>query len=337
MSRAHRLFTTALLVSLALHLLFLASVGSWWISPAEEIPFPIEASLVVPEPVAPPAAAKPPAPRPRPRAIPVPAPEAAAASAPVPPPPALAAPTETPPPAAPPVPTPAEMPAPPPEPAAPAAPALRPALPPALRELPARLDLKYRLQAGEGGFNVGQAITTWQVRDGRYSLVSILQASGLAALFVSGKVVQTSEGRVTPGGLQPEQYWLARNQRRQDTARFDWPQQRLVLGGSGAELPAASQDLLSFPFHLALTVDESVRELSLWVTNGRKLHDYLFRNLGRERLPLEEGEIEALHLQGSRVGEGTLDVWLAPSRHWLPVRIRTLDQKGKVLLLTLEE
>ena len=73
------------------------------------------------------------------------------------------------------------------------------------------------------------------------------------------------------------------------------------------------------------------------VSNGRKLREYHFRNLGHERITQGEAEIDTLHLQGSRVGEGTLDVWLAPSRHWLPLRIRTLDQKGKVLGLNLEE
>ena len=327
MPRAHRILASALLISLALHLLMLASAGSWWTPPAKEIPFPIEANLALPEP------APRPVPRPKPRAIP---------AAPVAPAPAIA--TETPPAPSPPV-------EPPPEPvAAPQPVAVTPVAetppPPAaapepaalvLRKLPQHLTLRYAVQSGEGGFNLGQAIYTWQQRDGHYSLVSIAQATGLASLFVSGKLVQTSEGAITANGLQPEQYWLTRNERRQDVARFDWTQRRLGLSGGGVDLPAASQDLLSFPFHLAMTMDESAREWSLWVTNGRKLRDYPFRNLGRERLTLGESEIETLHLQGSRGGEGTLDVWLAPSRHWLPLRIRTLDQKGRVLVLNLEE
>ena len=211
------------------------------------------------------------------------------------------------------------------------------AVPPAQRTLPERLTLRYGVQAGEGGFNLGQAFYTWQRRDGRYSLVSIARATGLTALFVSGKLVQTSLGTITPNGLQPEHYWFARNERKQDTAHFDWKQGRVVQGGGSAELPPGSQDLLSFPFHLAMTVDESAREWSLWVSNGRKLREYLFRNLGRERLTLGEREVDTLHVQGSRSGEGTLDVWLAPSHHWLPLRIRTLDQKGKVFMLSLEE
>jgi hypothetical protein len=332
MARAHRILVSALLVSLAVHLLLLASAGFWWSGPAQEIPFPIEASLVLSGPPAapPPVARMKPKPRP---AVPVAPAVAAVTPAPSPPAEPIAAP-----PAAPVEMVPAaEAPAPPrsapplpaaPEPAAPQA---------AQRTLPERLTLRYAVQAGDGGFGVGQAFYTWQRRDGRYSLVSIARPTGLAALFVSGKLVQTSEGTITPHGLQPEQYWLARNERKQDMARFDWAQRRLVQAGSGVELPVGSQDLLSFPFHLAMNVDESTREWTLWVSNGRKLRDYLFRNLGRERLSVGEGEVDTLHLQGSRSGEGTLDVWLAPSRHWLPLRIRTLDHKGKVFMLSLEE
>jgi len=340
MTRAHRILASALLLSLAVHLLMLASAGSWWTAPVRDIPFPIEASLVLAEPAHPAVAA--PSLRPtrkkpartvaatEPASRPPPEPTPAAVAAP----PPVAPPVETPPPAAPTeVPPVAE---PPPATPPPAATPL-PAGPMAQRQLPERLNLRYAVQSGEGGFNIGQALYTWQQHDGHFSLVSIAQATGLASLFISGKLVQTSEGRVGEHGLQPEQYWLSRNEHRQDLAHFDWTQRRLVLSGNGVELPAACQDLLSFPFHLAMTVDESVRDWTLWVTNGRKLRDYQFHNLGRERLILGENEVETLHLQGTRGDEGSLDVWLAPSRHWLPLRIRTLDQKGKVLMLILQD
>lgn len=339
MPRAHRLLAPALLISLVVHLLMLASAGSWWTPPAEEIPFPIEASLVAPPakaaPVPPkpkivervpvaPATVSPPVPGPAVEPELVAVPEIA-----VPPAVAVAAATvvEPPIPAPPPTPKPVAV-----EPVA-----VESALPPALRKLPERLSLHYAVRAGDGGFNLGQAIYTWQQRDGHYTLVSIAQATGLASLFVSGKLAQTSEGRITAHGLRPEQYWLSRNEQRKDTVHFDWDAKRLSQGGDEVELPAGSQDLLSFPFHLAMTVDALTTEWTLAVSNGRKLREYQFRNLGRVRLTIGETEIDTLHLQGSRSGEGTLDVWLAPSRHWLPQRIRTLDQKGKVMVLSLEE
>jgi len=335
MPRAHRILASALLISLALHLLMLASAGSWWTPPAAEIPFPIEANLLPPPAKAVLAAAITP---PKPKAIQAAPVAPAAVATPLPSPQPLEPPPEpVSAPAAAPVAVAVEtaIPAPPAVPLAPEP--AGPTLAPALRNLPERLNLRYAVRAGDGGFNLGQAIYSWQQHDGHYSLVSIAQATGLASLFVSGKLVQTSEGSITAHGLQPEQYWLSRSERKQDTARFDWGAGRLVQGASGVELPAGSQDVLSFPFHLAMTVGSLTTEWTLAVTNGRKLREYQFRNLGQERLAHGATEIDTLHLQGSRSGEGTLDVWLAPSRHWLPLRIRTLDQKGKVMVLSLEE
>lgn len=346
MPRARRILASALLISLAVHLLMLASAGSWWTPPVEAIPFPIEARLVAPPAKAEVASAPtPPKPKIVERVPIAPAPALPEALGPAVEPEPVAAPVIAVPPAAavaaamvtpvvePPIPSPPSVP----KPVAVEPVAVEYALPPALRKLPERLSLRYAVRAGDGGFNLGQAIYTWQQRDGHYTLVSVAQATGLASLFVSGKLVQTSEGGITAHGLRPEQYWLSRNERKQDMARFDWDAGRLVQGNHGVELPAGSQDLLSFPFHLAMTVDAMTTQWTLAVSNGRKLREYQFRNLGRARLTQGESEIDTLHLQGSREGEGTLDVWLAPARHWLPQRIRTLDQKGKVMVLSLDE
>jgi hypothetical protein len=209
--------------------------------------------------------------------------------------------------------------------------------PAAARDFPDHMQMRYAVRAGDEGFNLGKALYTWRRWDGQYRLVSSAEASGLAALFVSGKLVQQSEGSLTRKGLHPDSYWLERNGERKDTVRFDWGNQRVQQGDDEAMLPAGSQDLLSFPFHLALTVDTSIPETRLWVSNGRKLREYVFRRLGHERLRLGKAEIETLHLRGESSGEDSLDVWLAPSRQWLPLRIRTRDSKGKVMLLSLEK
>jgi hypothetical protein len=202
--------------------------------------------------------------------------------------------------------------------------------------LPERLTLRYSVLAGEGGFSMGQAVYTWLARDGRYNLVNVTEATGITALFMSGKIIQTSEGQITATGLQPEQFWIAKGDKKQPPVRMDWAQHRLMLPSGGVDLPILTQDLLSFPFHLAMTVRNEDGEWRVPVTNGRKLRIYDFRIVGKETLNQGEIQSETLHLQGGRAGEGSLDVWLALAHHWLPARIRTQDQKGKTLVLNLE-
>lgn len=331
--KVNRVLLWALAVSLVAHLLMLGSAGGFWITPAKELAFPIEARLVEPEPpvvepVSPVRSRVRQPPSPLPVVLPELAPHAApaqesAASEEMVPSPEL-------------LPEPASMA---PEPVVVPPPAPRPPARAVARALPDSLVLHYSVQTGEGesGFIAGRATYVWHHRGGRYSLVSTVEATGLASLFISGRIIQVSEGSIADGGLRPEQYWLQRNERKQDVARFNWDMNHLVLGArGGVALPAQTQDLLSFPFHLAMTAREGEADFLLGVTNGRKLNEYGFRVLGRERVEMQGRRFDALHLQGAKEGEGTLDVWLDLDRSGLPARILTLDRKGKVMELRLE-
>ena len=343
MRGSQRIFLSALASSVLAHLFVAGSSGRWWTVPAREIPFPIEAHLdltVAPVvPVAPVAPVSAPVTRPPVPQLSSPPAAEILASEPVPEPAPLSSPQA---PVAPSAPIIEPPPAPLPEPLPPVAVAphhaAEAAVPPRVaRNLPDRIALRYSVQSGEDGFTIGQTSYSGQIRDGRYSLVSVTEATGITALFISGKIIQTSEGRVSANGMQPDQFWSAKGEKRQPPVRFDWVQQRLLLPSGGVELLPQAQDLMSFPFHLAMVAGEDSAEWSLPVTNGKKLREYRFRTLGREQLALGDSRVETVHLQGGRSGEGSLDVWLAPARNWLPVRIRTLDQKGKVIVLTLQD
>jgi hypothetical protein len=340
MRHGQRIFYAALLLSLLTHLIAAGSSGRWWMQPVREISFPIEARLSLVDVPPPPAAAIAPPPEvhhavTRPSEPAAPAAEEAKVAPPQPAPPAL---LPMPPVAAPALPP--TLPPDPPQPNNPPPPVVSAAAPApaaALRNLPERIALRYSVQSGEAGFIIGRTTYSGQFRDGHYSLVSVTEATGITSLFISGKIIQTSEGRVTASGLQPELFWGAKGEKKQPPVRFDWAQQRLQLPDGGVELPPQTQDLMSFPFHLAMRVQDDAAAWTLPVTNGKKLREYRFQVFGRERLAYGEGEVETLHLQGSRSGEGSLDVWLAPDRNWLPLRIRTQDPQGKVIVLTLQE
>ncbi len=324
---------TAVTVSLALHLAMMFSSGVAWVLPKQEIEFPIEARLQAPPP--------PPLPTPRPElpeTRPTPAPLLPVADDTLP-----EAQDETPeqkivatP--TPEVPTP--TPTPEPEPAQPPAAEMQPPPPPrqTAHELPERLEMRYTVLVGNKGFVMGSARYLWESRDGRYVLKSTAEPTGVAAMFIHSRVIQTSEGQVDAWGLKPDRYLQQRGESRQYMAMFDWESRRLMQSGPDGSRPLAdnAQDLLSFPFHLTLTARAEEPEFVLPVTDGRKMRDYTFRILGKERLKLHGRELDTLHLQGTREGEGTMDVWLAGELGGLPVQIRTYDQGGRMIMLVAE-
>lgn len=336
----YRVLLAALVLSALAHVLLLGSTGAIWPMTGAEIDFPLEARLRAPLPSPP---EVPPARRPEPpspvKAVPPPLPEAA-----------IEEPAETSTPQTVPLETaPAQE-----ESLWPASPEPNvsvPVEPPATpepsaspqrlaqRTLPPHLEIRYAVQVGEGGFTAGRATYTWRSQAGRYSLVSVAEATGLASLFVNARVIQTSEGSVDGNGLHPEQFWIQRGERRQEFARFNWGQGRLVHGGDrgGAALTPLAQDLLSFSFHLAMTAQEQESEFQLGITNGRRFKEYPFRGMGREYVEVAGKKLVTLHLQGGLAKDGLLDVWLDVNRSGIPVRVRTLDPKGKTVVLLAEE
>lgn len=202
--------------------------------------------------------------------------------------------------------------------------------PPPLNPLPPRIDMRFSVHYG---FASGEQTLVW-VNDGeRYTLTSVASATGLAGMFYRGRLVQMSQGHVTPTGLQPEEFWDQRGERR-SSARFDHAAARLTLEpvrGAPRHLDGAvnAQDLLSVLFQLALTAppDGPVRYS---VFNGKKLRAYTFESRGEVMLDGALGPLRTLHLVRGDDPDGRFEVWLAIDRHYLPVRVLRGDDDGNV-------
>ncbi|MEK6788655.1 MAG: DUF3108 domain-containing protein [Pseudomonadota bacterium] len=148
-----------------------------------------------------------------------------------------------------------------------------------------------------------------------------------------------SEGRVSPEGLQPEQYRLTLNNTLRNYANFDRERDQLVHGKAGAQKFAAltsdMQDMASLPFHVAVTY-EGTADRRLMVTTGSSVYEITLRVVAEETLKLPGGTIQTIHLQGNRTrSDGTrqegYNIWLAPRYRNFPVRFSGPDSKGNLL------
>jgi hypothetical protein len=200
---------------------------------------------------------------------------------------------------------------------------------PPLNALPPRLDLRYQVSYGLAS---GEQTLLWVNEGERYTLTSVAGATGLAGMFYRGRFVQTSRGRITPRGLQPEEFWDQRGDRR-SSARFDVMQGLVTLTpAKGAPrhfaYEGAVQDALSLFFQLALTAPPPDGRLSYTVFNGKKLRDYNYEVRGEVMLETALGTLRTLHLARVVDGDGRFEAWLAIDRHYLPVRIVRADESG---------
>jgi len=208
--------------------------------------------------------------------------------------------------------------------------------PPALNELPSRLALRYRLRYGIAS---GEQTLVWINEGERYTLSSVAAATGLAGVFYRGRFAQTSRGRITPTGLQPEDFWDQRGSKR-SRASFDAMQGQIVLvPDTGAprhfSYQGAVQDALSLFFQFALTAPPSGKQLEYRVFNGKQLRDYRYDVLGEVLLETRLGALRTLHLARADSGDGRFEIWLAIDRHYLPVRVRRSDEADSDMELSI--
>ena len=290
--------------------------------PTTPDPTPLSASIrELPPPPLPQAGAAPAKPKPRRAPAPVPAPVEAPAEQ-------VATGTQKAdePPAATAEPAPAaELPAEvgPPEPAVLAEDVTAPAEAAPTKVLPPRVDLTYRVIYG-AGFHVGTLTYRFEHADNRYTISTIGEARGLAALFVRGQGRVQSRGLITASGLQPTTLEVDRfNQRGIERAEFDWESGIATLHENKiAPLELPTFDPLTMMWQFYFQPPEGGSQTFALATT-RRVNRVTVR---RERTETIEWNGEKLDTEvwqrTSEDGKTEAHVWLAPSLRWIPVKVR---------------
>ncbi|MBL8520378.1 MAG: DUF3108 domain-containing protein [Betaproteobacteria bacterium] len=214
----------------------------------------------------------------------------------------------------------------PPSPSLSAAPPAAPDPPPF--ELPRAVSITFDARSS---ITDGVASYTWR-REGRnYETQSTLQATGFFVSLFAGVMHQVSKGTVSAAGVSPESFYFRRGDTPPDTAVFHRAGSELRLARAGGPvrvqpLPASIQDTQSFVFHLAYLLAQdrpAGQPIELMVTNARKVYRYRFQVIGFAPQETPWGTVETVHLKSDASDPSdAYEVWLAPSQHNLPVRLK---------------
>lgn len=202
-----------------------------------------------------------------------------------------------------------------------------------IRNLPAQVEIVYELK----GMLSGRQIHTWQRTGDRYNLEAVAQATGLASLFIGGKLIQKSSGRIGSLGLMPDRYEILRPSGKNETLEFHYDDNLIEASRSDAkrgtrtqQLPMlpGTQDPLSSIYQLAMAARDD-KDGFIVAASTKRVKGYPYRTLNTETLRTVLSEMKTLHV--TRVGEsekGSVHLWLAPERHFLPVKVSYVDEDG---------
>lgn len=219
--------------------------------------------------------------------------------------------------------------------AAASAPAAAPSAPVVLRQpehavpvyrthIPPATTLEYDIRRGS---IAGTGELSWRPDGGRYE--ARLQASVIGYTLLT----QISEGGFDKAGLAPLRFTDQRPRKAARAANFQRDVGKITFSGPRDEfaLPAGSQDRLSWLIQLPAVLSAEPKragvggEVVLYVAGARGDVDlWTLRSIGAEIVDTAAGAVRTVKFMRTSRGpkDTQAEVWLDPTRHYLPVRAR---------------
>ena len=199
---------------------------------------------------------------------------------------------------------------------------------------PQRVQMDFAVNSGTMHLGDGRDVLE---HDGKqYSVISESKTVGIAAFLYKMNIRRESRGLITQNGLRPLHFEEDRTRKPKRAADFDWDAKLIKLtDGANVEtvaLPDNTFDQTSFAYAFAFR-PPSEEILPVHLTDGRRLSDYKYQIIGKEKLKTPLGALETVHFQKIREGDDKrgFEVWLAVEHHYLPVQIRFVEKDGTVL------
>jgi len=204
--------------------------------------------------------------------------------------------------------------------------------------IPSRAEVKFRLTVA--GIPVGEGVAVFRHDAKTYSVVMESKTIGIAAIYRL-HIRREAKGRITAAGLRPLSFVEMRNNRVTRSASFDWAAGKVhLIDGDNKQTLAlrpntwdAASVVCSFAFSLP-----DGKEQRLYMTDGRRITEYKYSVVGREKLSTPLGQLDTVHVKkiqddGDKRG---FDAWLAIDRHFLLIRARATEKNGTVFDWTVE-
>jgi hypothetical protein len=209
--------------------------------------------------------------------------------------------------------------------------------------LPPTATLNYSIQAQLSGLQLsGNAIMKWSVNDNKFSIDTETRSS------LIGKILNAkSDGEIDDYGLAPVNFTEKRFHKDATTTAFNHDSKLISFSSSANTYPikGGEQDRNSAIWQLiavARGAHGKFKEDSEWNFFVAGQHDadvWSFKVDKQESVRTPMGNIHAMHVVKLPLADSKgqqVDIWLAPSLEWYPVRLRYTEPNGDYIEQVLE-
>jgi hypothetical protein len=200
---------------------------------------------------------------------------------------------------------------------------------------PASLTLAYDARLTKGILDIsGETKLTFARKHDQYEFTSETVVLGLF------RATQASRGSLQDGRLVPVEYREDRTGRPGVRTTIDWSAGRVSFsrGPDRSTGQAPTQPLLQDRLSLLLQIGMEMRarpldpSIELPVAGARSVSQQKLERRGEETISVPLGSVVTVKYERPMdPDDDRIEVWLAPSLCWLPVRIRYSDHKGGVI------
>jgi hypothetical protein len=208
---------------------------------------------------------------------------------------------------------------------------------------PPSVDLAYKIKARQKGIPLeGEALVHWNAGPNSFS------ATNEARAILVGKILDAkSEGAIDAYGLAPVRFAEKRFRKPSTTTSFDRAANTIRFSASDLTYPikGGEQDRNSVIWQLISIARAAPAKFkpgtqwSFFVAGQRDAEQWTFKVIRQEKIRTPLGDLNTLHIDRAPPPDSQdqqLDIWLAPSLEWYPVRLSFSDDNGDYIEQTLQ-
>lgn len=191
--------------------------------------------------------------------------------------------------------------------------------------LPDSMELIYKVSLGVA--ELGNLISTLERKDDVYEVTAETRAEGMASILLGGTVRELCRFSTDNNVLTPESYRIMREGKEafDRTVSFDWDE-RKVMFSNGMNLVISDGyivDNCSIPYALIVGGASTFEQRTLHIVGGKKIRRFENLSITEETVTTPLGEFDTLRIEQVRFDrpDRKLNIWLAPDKHNLPVKI----------------
>lgn len=209
---------------------------------------------------------------------------------------------------------------------------------------PPSAKLFYFIRADIKGLNIeGTGLIDWEKSNDKYSLNSETRTALTGVL-----IAEKSQGLIDLSGLAPEIFSIKRFRKELVTTDLDRKNYKINYQGNvnPQSLSGTEQDRLSVLWQLLTLARSTPQKFSLGakhkfiVVGSQDSEPWIFEVKKLQRIQTSLGEIDAIQISRQALespdAQG-MEIWLAPSLDWYPVKIRLTEKNGDFVEQTLEK